>query len=68
MMYSYDHEQTIQLLENGEVDPAPFITHRIGIDELVSFGYDRLINRPDSAVKILVSPSGRGLEPRNGVQ
>lgn len=59
--YVNSHPDTIALVEEGRVDPAPFITGRIGLDGLVDEGFDTLIHRNETAVKILVSPSGRGL-------
>ncbi|MEP9381819.1 2,3-butanediol dehydrogenase [Nocardioides sp. KR10-350] len=59
--YVNSHPATIALIEQGKVDLAPFITGRIGLDGLVDEGYDTLINRNETAVKILVSPSGAGL-------
>ncbi|MDR8018089.1 2,3-butanediol dehydrogenase [Nesterenkonia aerolata] len=54
--YAHDHRRVIELVEQGKVDLAPFITGRIGLDELVSKGFDELINNNESHVKILVDP------------
>lgn len=59
--YVNSHPATIALVEEGKVDLGPFITGRIGLDQLIDEGFDTLINRNETAVKILVSPSGRGL-------
>lgn len=59
--YVNSHPATIKLVESGKIDLSPFITGRIGLDGLVDEGFDTLINRNETAVKILVSPSGRGL-------
>ncbi|GAA3670851.1 2,3-butanediol dehydrogenase [Arthrobacter ginkgonis] len=59
--YVNSHPATIELVESGKIDLEPFITGRIGLDGLVDEGFDTLINHNDSAVKILVSPSGKGL-------
>ncbi|ALG85953.1 2,3-butanediol dehydrogenase [Gordonia phthalatica] len=59
--YVNSHPETIALVESGEIDLAPFITGKIGLDQLVSEGYDTLLHRNETAVKILVSPSGAGL-------
>lgn len=59
--YNNDHPSTIRMVEHGIFDLAPFITHRIGLEELVSTGYDVLINNNENAVKVIVSPSGQGL-------
>lgn len=59
--YVNSHPATIKLVEEGKVDLSPFITGRIGLDQIVDEGFDTLIHRNETAVKILVSPSGRGL-------
>ncbi|WFP16147.1 2,3-butanediol dehydrogenase [Citricoccus muralis] len=59
--YSFDHAATIKLVEEGKIDLKPFITGKIGLDGLIDEGFDTLINRNETAVKILVSPSGKGL-------
>ena len=60
--YVNSHPSTIKLVESGKIDLKPFITGKIGLDGLVDEGFDTLINRNETAVKILVSPSGEGLE------
>lgn len=59
--YRGNHPAAIALVQEGKVDLAPFITGKIGLDDLVDKGFDTLIHRNDTAVKILVSPSGQGL-------
>ncbi|MBD7996363.1 2,3-butanediol dehydrogenase [Arthrobacter sp. Sa2CUA1] len=59
--YVNSHPATIELVESGKIDLSPFITGKIGLDGLVDEGFDTLINRNETAVKILVSPSGKGL-------
>ena len=59
--YVNSHPDTIKLVEEGKVDLAPFITGKIGLDHLIDEGFDTLIHRNETAVKILVSPSGAGL-------
>ncbi|GAA1808408.1 2,3-butanediol dehydrogenase [Nesterenkonia flava] len=54
--YAHDHPAVIEMVEDGEIDLAPFITGKIGLDELVSQGFDQLINNNDEHVKILVDP------------
>ena len=44
-----------------KIDLKPFITGKIALENLIDEGFDTLIHRNDTAVKILVSPSGRGL-------
>lgn len=59
--YMGDHPSTIRLVQEGRVDLKPFITGKIGLDHLVDEGFDTLIHHNETAVKILVSPSGTGL-------
>ncbi|WP_433122715.1 2,3-butanediol dehydrogenase [Arthrobacter koreensis] len=59
--YVNSHPATIELVESGKIDLSPFITGKIGLEGLVDEGFDTLINRNETAVKILVSPSGEGL-------
>lgn len=54
--YANDHPDTIELVSSGKLDLAPFITGRIGLDELVSEGFDQLINNNEHHVKIIVNP------------
>lgn len=60
--YYNSHKPCIELASSGKVDLKPFITHKIALDELVDTGFDTLINHNDTAVKILVSPTGKGLD------
>lgn len=55
--YANDHEETIKLVQEGKIDLAPFITAKIALDELVSEGFDQLINNNEQHVKILVNPN-----------
>lgn len=54
--YANDHPATIELVRSGKLDLAPFITGRITLDELVSKGFDQLINNNEEHVKIIVNP------------
>ncbi|KFF60966.1 2,3-butanediol dehydrogenase [Cryobacterium sp. MLB-32] len=54
--YVRDHPTTIKLVQDGKIDLAPFITSRIGLDDLLAEGFDTLINRNETAVKIIVHP------------
>lgn len=54
--YVNSHPATIALVREGKVDLAPFITEVIGLDHLIDEGFDTLINRNETAVKILVDP------------
>lgn len=55
--YAHSHPDTIALVERGGIDLAPFITGRIGLDDLLSEGFDTLLHRSETAVKIVVSPT-----------
>jgi (R,R)-butanediol dehydrogenase/meso-butanediol dehydrogenase/diacetyl reductase len=54
--YVRDHAATIKLVQEGKVDLEPFITGRIALDDLIDEGFDTLINRNETAVKIIVHP------------
>ncbi len=54
--YVRDHPATIKLVQDGRVKLAPFITGRIALDDLISEGFDTLINHNETAVKIIVHP------------
>lgn len=54
--YVNSHPQTIALVQEGKVDLAPFITGTISLDHLVDEGFETLIHRNETAVKILVDP------------
>lgn len=60
--YVNTHPATIALVESGKIDLKPFITGKIALEDLVDKGFDTLINHNETAVKILVSPTGKGLE------
>lgn len=55
--YVNSHPETIALVKAGKVDLKPFITAKIGLDDLVEKGFDTLIHRNETAVKILVDPN-----------
>ncbi|RNE49552.1 2,3-butanediol dehydrogenase [Corynebacterium alimapuense] len=59
--YVNAHPATIELVESGKVNLKPFITGKIALEDLIDEGFDTLINHNETAVKILVSPSGKGL-------
>ena len=61
--YVNNHPETIRLVESGRIDLRPFISKRIALEHLVDEGYETLIHHNETAVKILVSPSGHGLDP-----
>lgn len=54
--YVRDHAEAIKLVQEGKVNLEPFITARIALEDLVDQGFNTLIHRNDTAVKILVHP------------
>lgn len=52
--YVNSHPATIELVQAGKIDLAPFITGRIAVEDLVDEGFDTLIHRNETAVKIIV--------------
>jgi (R,R)-butanediol dehydrogenase/meso-butanediol dehydrogenase/diacetyl reductase len=56
LAYCGDHPDTIALLADGTIDAEPFITSRIGLDDLVDGGFRELIDNKAQHVKILVHP------------
>ncbi|WP_030421736.1 2,3-butanediol dehydrogenase [Streptomyces sp. SCSIO 75703] len=54
--YVNSHPQTIKLVQEGRIDLSQFITKTIKLDDLVSEGFETLIHRNETAVKILVDP------------
>ena len=59
--YCNTHPKTIELVASGKINLEPLITGKIGLDNLLDEGFDTLINHNETAVKILVSPTGIGL-------
>lgn len=56
LAYAGDHPATIELIRQGLVEPEQFITGRIDLEDIVSDGFDQLINNKEHNVKILVRP------------
>lgn len=53
--YVNSHPQTIELVESGKINLAPFLTGKIMVDDLIDKGFDTLIHRNETAVKILAT-------------
>lgn len=51
-----EYGMVIDMLADGRLDPEPFITGRIGLEEIVDNGFERLIDPESDHVKILVKP------------
>jgi len=56
LAYADDYPAVIRLIADGKVDPAPFITGRIDLDDIVAGGFDELVTNKREHVKILVKP------------
>lgn len=54
--YQNDHPATIKLVREGKINLAPFITSRIGLDQLVDGGIKQLVENNEHHVKIIVQP------------
>jgi len=54
--YKYDFEASLNLMNSGRVDGEGMVTKKIGLNEIVSEGFEELIKNLDNQVKILVYP------------
>lgn len=52
-----EYGMVIEMLGDGRLDPDPFITGRIGLEEIVEDGFERLLDPESDHVKILVRPN-----------
>lgn len=52
-----EYGMVIDMLADGRLDPEPFITGRIGLEEIVEDGFEQLIDPESDHVKILVKPN-----------
>lgn len=64
--YDVDFPEAIGLLESGKVDVRPLITDRIGLDQVVTHGFDALHREPAAHLKVVVLPNGRPDRIRHG--
>src|SRR6266516_706059 len=56
-VYDEDFVAAVDLLASGRVHVDSLITHRIGLSEVVTNGFERLAAGDRSAIKIIVQPS-----------
>lgn len=54
--YDVDFPEALRLLEAGQVRAEPLITDRIGLDQVVSHGFEALLAEPAAHLKVLVVP------------
>jgi len=52
-----DIEEVVRLIASGAVKTAPLISDKIGLDEVVSKGFARMMAPTKDVFRILVSPS-----------
>ncbi|MFC4544362.1 2,3-butanediol dehydrogenase [Halosolutus amylolyticus] len=52
-----EYGMVIEMLGDGRLDPDPFITGRIGLEEIVEDGFEQLLDPGSDHVKILVKPN-----------
>lgn len=51
--YAHDHGPAIELVREGKIDLAPFITARISAQNIAVDGYEFLVNNKESQVKVI---------------
>lgn len=61
-VYDQDFTEAVRMIERGQVDVRPLITHRIGLDDVVTHGFDVLVHDGANALKILVQPDRDGAD------
>jgi (R,R)-butanediol dehydrogenase/meso-butanediol dehydrogenase/diacetyl reductase len=49
-------DEAIQVMAEGKFDGEPLVTGKIGVDDIVTGGFEALIKHKEENVKILVSP------------
>lgn len=52
-----EYGMVIKMMEDGVLDPEPFITDRIKLDDIVKQGFEKLLDPKSEHVKILVKPN-----------
>jgi (R,R)-butanediol dehydrogenase/meso-butanediol dehydrogenase/diacetyl reductase len=57
-IYDVDFSEAVALLGAGKIIAEPLITSRIGIDDAIEKGFERLLNNKGEHLKILISPWG----------
>ena len=46
------------MIDTGDLRTAPLITDKIGLEEIIEKGFDRMLKPKKDVFRILVSPSG----------
>jgi (R,R)-butanediol dehydrogenase/meso-butanediol dehydrogenase/diacetyl reductase len=55
--YRDEFAQVIALIADGRIDVTPLITGRIDLNDIVSLGFEELVNNKEHNIKIIVRPS-----------
>jgi (R,R)-butanediol dehydrogenase/meso-butanediol dehydrogenase/diacetyl reductase len=55
-VYDTDFARAVRYIDEGTIDVAPLITDRIGLDDVVSKGFEALAQNPADHLKVLVFP------------
>ena len=53
-----DVEEVVGMIDAGDLHTAPLITDKIGLEEIIEKGFDRMLKPKKDVFRILVSPSG----------
>ena len=56
LAYNGEFADVIAFIADGRIDVTPFITGRIGLEQIVEQGFERLVHDKENNVKIIVSP------------
>jgi len=57
LAYNGEFASTIDFLNDGCIDARPLITGRIKLADIVSKGFEELVNHKEQNIKIIVSPN-----------
>jgi (R,R)-butanediol dehydrogenase/meso-butanediol dehydrogenase/diacetyl reductase len=57
-IYDVDFAEAVSLLGAGKLIAEPLITARIGLDDAIEKGFERLLHNKGEHLKILISPQG----------
>ncbi|MBU3055207.1 MAG: 2,3-butanediol dehydrogenase [Pseudomonas indica] len=58
LAYNGEFADVIAFIADGRLDIAPLVTGRIGLEQIVSQGFEELVHNKEHNVKIIVSPTG----------
>jgi (R,R)-butanediol dehydrogenase/meso-butanediol dehydrogenase/diacetyl reductase len=59
-LYTSDYPAAVRLLETGRVDVRPLITDLIALPDVVTAGFEALVEDPQSHLKVIVQPQPAG--------